>query len=138
MKFDPEGYWWGLKPPGDVEIRAAWGARGIIENNPSYTSHSIWTTKGTPRKRIPVDRPRPQRVVFLHDRQQAIPQPCPQEFKDWIAGPLQKWFDSMCGQAWLYPTSDEVFTLNEHPFHAEASPNTSGGYIYCAAWMVEE
>lgn len=110
--------WFGRRPPQGTNVLAAWGARAILSG------------RG--------DR---QAIDLVPDRRQTwIPEGAamPPEFQDFLVEKVAPWLDRNCDAEGgsIDPGGADVMTLAEGPFHVEASPQRSHGYLYIGAWMM--
>ena len=104
-----DDHFFGRQPPEGVETVANWGARAIF-----------------PRNRV---------IDIVGNRQQARGDaPTRQELVAWIN---ERGLPEMRERAKrLYHSDHTVIAYDDGRFHIEASPQSSGGYLYIGAWMI--
>jgi hypothetical protein len=108
--------WFGLQPPEDVPVVAAWGCRAIL-------------TGGVGKQYIDVLWDRKQ--LWTPDGADVV------AFTDWLQAAVGPWLIANCNQSWIDPASSKRFELDAAPYHAVASPRASYGYLYVGAWQAE-
>lgn len=100
---------WGLRPFREINALAICGARTLFQED---------------------------RIEFLHDRQSNLGSaPACEALHSWLNGkavPALK--EHIVKQGWTWNT-EETFTLETWSFLFEASPRSSGGYIYLSAYL---
>lgn len=101
-------HWFGRRPPKQSQ-QAAWGARAIFHANT---------------------------IDLLADRQswsESTPEG-KQRLREWINQTGLPWLRTQVQTVGLRSHDSKVLTHDELGFHIEASPQSSGGYLYIGAW----
>jgi hypothetical protein len=111
----------GRHPPAEVKVVAWFGARCILN----------WL-------RDPDGNGGRAHIDWVPDRRGAWPDPLPDDFRQWAVSKGFEWVDQLPGWAENRPRlrgdSSHVFTLDDGPYHAEASCQASHGYLYVGMW----
>lgn len=108
----------GRRPPEGTAVLAAWGARAIYKNT------------------------HPPLIDTLPDRQQMVgdDEGARRRLGEWLNGKALKRLmrDIEALRSGLPGDSPDVVTFEDGPFHLEASPQCSHGYLYIGAWILDE
>jgi len=117
-KLEPS---WGIKPPTDTNIVAAWGARAIYKpagiDDSAAERHWRLTGKQSRAK----GRHVPAKIMDVKR--------------------LKKWVNTkglrLLSKLSLVDNSKEIVTYTDGPFTITASPKGSHGYLYIGAWVTQ-